>query len=60
LPKYSGLGITSYVTNYYNPRVREGNNIMYDAEKAFGFVPMEILNNLPSQYRKKWDKDIRW
>jgi hypothetical protein len=60
LPKNAVLGIRSYVTNNYNPRDREGNNIMWEAQRTFGFVPLEILDAVPSQHQKKWDRNIRW
>jgi hypothetical protein len=56
----SELGITSYVTNYYNPRTRFCNDLMREAEKEFGFVPQELLDRIPEKHKEKWDKRIRW
>jgi hypothetical protein len=33
---------------------------MYDSEKTFGFVLLAILQALPAENTKPWDKDIRW
>ena len=60
LPKSAQLGITSYVTNNYNPRTREANNILMDAQKEFGFVPLEIIDKIPMENRGQWDKNIKW
>lgn len=54
------LGIVSYVSNYYNPRTRAANDIMYDAKKIFGFVPTKLLERIPINNRERWDKNIRW
>lgn len=60
LPKYKQLGITSFVTNGYNPRTREANDIMREAQEEFGFVPMDLLDRIPIENREQWDKNIRW
>ena len=60
LPKSSTLGIRSYVTNYYNPRDREVNDIIYVAQKEFGLVPEELLKTIPAENMKKWDRNIKW
>ena len=54
------LGISSYVTNFYNKRTRYCNDIIEESNRIFGFVPNDILNIIPSKHRKRWDKDIRW
>ena len=60
MSKSAQLGITSYVTNSYNPRTREANNIMIEAQETFGFVPLELIDKIPMENRGQWDKNIRW
>ncbi len=60
LPESGQLGILSYVTNNFNPRTREANNIMYDAKQEFGFVPGEVCERIPMENRGQWDKNIEW
>jgi hypothetical protein len=59
-PKSKALGIASCVTNNYNGRTRFANDIMRDAEHEFGFVPSEVLDRIPLENQKQWDKNIRW
>ena len=54
------LSIRSYVSNYYNPRTRAANDLIYDVQKEFGFVPFELYDKIPMKNREKWDKNIRW
>jgi hypothetical protein len=58
--EYVPLGIKSWVTNCYHVRTRKANNIMYDAAKEFGFVPLQVLERIPMANREKWDKNIKW
>lgn len=60
LPKYKQLEIRSYVSNGYSPRDREANDILYECNEEFGFVPLSLLNAIPNEHMKKWDRDIRW
>lgn len=57
---YVPLGIRSYVTNYYYVRTRKANDIMYEAEKEFGFVPLKVISAIPEANRGRWDKNIKW
>ena len=52
--------ISGQVSNFYNIRNRKANDIMYEIEKEFGFIPSELYYNIPEEYRKKWDSNIRW
>ena len=60
IPKHSCGQIGMVVTNHYNKRTREANNIMIDAKREWGYVPAELLMWIPEENRRQWDKNIRW
>lgn len=52
--------VSGPVSNFYSHRTRKANNIIYDAQREFGFVPMEVYERIPMKNRGRWDKNIRW
>jgi len=52
--------ISGPVTNSYKHRTRKANEIFHEAQREFGFLPLEILEAVPLENRKRWDKNIRW
>jgi len=52
--------VSGPVTNLYSHRTRKANDIMWDATKIFGFVPLDVVNCIPEKNRGKWDKNVRW
>jgi hypothetical protein len=48
------------VSNPYSKRHRFANDVMWEAEKEFGFVPSKVLSAIDSKYHGPWDKNIRW
>lgn len=55
------INIRSYVSkNYYQVRTRVANDIFFEAEEEFGYVPHEIYTAVPLKNRGRWDKDILW
>jgi len=52
--------VSGPVSNFYRTRTRYANDVMYNAQKEFGFLPMEVLDRIPTKNREKWDKNIRW
>ena len=52
--------VGTVVSNLYSNRTRYANGVMRDAEREFGYLPMEVLDRIPIMHRGKWDKNIRW
>lgn len=52
--------ISGPVSNFYRVRNRVANDVMYKAERIFGFVPSTVLSKINAEDQLKWDRNIRW